>query len=119
MSGNPEIFTSLIPFSRDQVTFGDNSKGKVLGVGNIGGLHSQFVKDVYLVDCLKYNLLSISQLFDLGYKVVFEPTKYLIWSMDKNNILFTGFLKSNVYIIDLGKPLYPKNCLIASAHESR
>ena len=91
MSRNPEIFTSLTPFSRDQVTFGDNFKENVLGVGNIDGLHSKFVKDVYLVDCLKYNLLSISQLCDLCYKVIFESTKCLILSMDKNKILFTGF----------------------------
>ena len=86
MSRNREICTPLTLFSEDQVTFGDNSKGKVLGVGNISRLHYQFIKDIYLVDCLKYNLLSISQLCDLGYKVVFEPTKCLILSMDKNKI---------------------------------
>ena len=119
MFENPEIFSNLTPFSGDQVTFGDNSKGKVLGEGNIGGFHSQFVKDVYLVDCLKYNLLSISQLCDLGYEVVFEPTKCLILSMDKNKILFTGFRKSNIYVVDLSETFDPKKCLMANAQESR
>ena len=115
MSGNPKLFTSLTSFFGDQVTFGYNSKDKVLGVGNIRELNSQFVKYACLVDCLKYNLLSICQLCNLGYKVVFEPTKCLILSMDKNKILLTGFHKSNVYVIDLRETLDHKNCLMASA----
>ena len=114
----PHDFTSLTVFFGYQVTFGDNSKGKVLGVGNIGGQHSQFIKDVYLVDSLKYNLLSISQLCDLYYKLVFEPTKCLILSMDKNELFFTGFRKSNIYVINLSVVIDHKKCLIANAQES-
>ena len=39
--------------------------------------------------------------------------------MDKNEIFFTSFRKSNVYVIDLSKTLGPKNCLMVSAQESR
>ena len=34
-----------------------------------------FIENVYLVKGLKHNLLSISQLCDKGYKIVFEQDK--------------------------------------------
>ena len=41
------------------VTYGDNNRGRILGVGDIGG-DDVIIKDVPLVDGLKHNLLSIS-----------------------------------------------------------
>jgi hypothetical protein len=38
MTGNKKLFSSLIPLSyKEYVTFGDNKKGKVLGIGVIKG----------------------------------------------------------------------------------
>ena len=45
------------------VTFGDNVKGKIIGQGNIGNDTSSLIESVLLVDGLKHNLLSTSQLF--------------------------------------------------------
>jgi hypothetical protein len=42
------------------VTFGDDKKGKVLGIGIIKVNHYFNLNDVTLVDKLRYNLLSIS-----------------------------------------------------------
>ena len=53
------------------VTFGDNSKGKIISIGNIGGNPFPLIENIFLVDKLKYNMLSISQLCDKGYKVNF------------------------------------------------
>jgi len=55
------------------VTYGDNNRGTILGVGDVGGDDDVIIKDVLLVDGLKHNLLSISQLCDKGYKITFEP----------------------------------------------
>jgi hypothetical protein len=44
-------------------------KGKIIGISNIGKTHSFVIADVLLVDGLKHNLLSISQLCDKGYNV--------------------------------------------------
>ena len=53
----------------DTVTFGDDSKGKIIGIGNIKIDSSPLIENVILVDGLKYNLLSISQLSYRGFKV--------------------------------------------------
>ena len=53
-------------------TFGDDYKGTIIGIGNIKIGTSHLIENVVLVDGLKHNLLSISQLCDRGLKVVFE-----------------------------------------------
>ena len=53
------------------VTFGDNAKGKIIGIGNVGNSPSPIVENILLVDNLKQNLLSISQLCDKDYRVFF------------------------------------------------
>ena len=58
--------------SGGDVTFGDNSKGKIEGINIIGNKFSISIENVLLVNGLKHNLFSISQLCDKGYKVVFE-----------------------------------------------
>ena len=56
------------------ITFGDNAKGRIIGVGNIGNDISTLIEDVFLVDSLKHNLLSVSQLCDKGYRVIFNAS---------------------------------------------
>jgi len=73
--------TQLINFkwkSVGYVTYGDNNRGTIIGVGNIGGNDRVTVKDVLLIEGLKHSLLSISQLCDKRYKITFEPTQCLI-----------------------------------------
>jgi len=48
------------------VTCGDNNRGRILGVGDIGD-DDVIIKDVLLVDGLKHNLLSISHFCDKGH----------------------------------------------------
>jgi len=72
MTGNKKLFLSLEPFDGGRVTFGDNKKGKIVGVGKIGISSSHAIDNVYLVSGLKHNLLSISQLCDKGNKSCFS-----------------------------------------------
>jgi hypothetical protein len=53
------------------VTFEDDKKGKVLGTNVIKLNHHFTLNDVALVDRLRYNLLSISQLVDADLHVLF------------------------------------------------
>jgi hypothetical protein len=53
------------------VTFGDDKKGKVLGTGIIKVNDHFTLNDVALVDKLRYNLLSVSQLVDADLDVFF------------------------------------------------
>jgi hypothetical protein len=53
------------------VTFGDDKKGKVFGIGIIKVNNYFTLNDVALVDKLRYNLLSVSQLCDADLSVLF------------------------------------------------
>ena len=55
----------------DSITFGDNGKGKVKGLGKIAISNDMSISNVLLVESLNFNLLSMAQLCDLGFKCIF------------------------------------------------
>lgn len=65
------------------VSYGDNNKGKIIGIGTIGKSLNSIIQNVLLVDGLKHNLLSVSQLCDKGNEVTFDYFKCTI--MDSIN----------------------------------
>jgi hypothetical protein len=71
MTRNKKWFSNLTPLSHmEYVTFGDDKKCKVLGTN--AKVNDCFtLNDVALVDRLRYNLLSISQLVEVLNFVVF------------------------------------------------
>nr|XP_034570987.1 uncharacterized protein LOC117835774 [Setaria viridis] len=72
-TGDHRWFSSLTPVMiREYITFGDNSKGKVLSEGAIKVSENFMLKRVALVDSLSFNLLSVSQLLDDGFDVRFK-----------------------------------------------
>jgi hypothetical protein len=72
MTGDKKWFSSLSLLShKEYVTFGDDNKGKVLGTGVIKVNDFFTLNDVTLVDRLRYNLLSVSQLVDANLHVLF------------------------------------------------
>jgi hypothetical protein len=75
MTENKKWFSSLTPLShKEYVTFNDDKKGKVLGTGVIKVNDFFTLNDVALVDRLRYNLLSISQLVDADLSVCFRKS---------------------------------------------
>jgi hypothetical protein len=56
------------------VTFGDDKKGKVLGIDVVKVNDNFTFNDVALVDRLRYNLLSVSQLVDTDLHVFFQKS---------------------------------------------
>ncbi|KAL6313650.1 hypothetical protein AAG906_010068 [Vitis piasezkii] len=72
------------------VTFGDNSRGRIIGQGNIGNGKSSLIESVLLVDGLQHNLLSISQLCDKGFKVIFEASHCIIKDIQNDKTIFMG-----------------------------
>jgi hypothetical protein len=85
MTGNKKWFSSLTPLShKEYVTFGDDKKGKVLGTGVIKVNDCFTFNDIALVDRLRYNLLSISQLCDADLSVFFHKSNsHVLDSFDK------------------------------------
>jgi len=68
------------------VKFGGNQSGKIIGIGTIGN-SSISINNVWLVDGLEHNLLSISQFCDNGYDVMFGKTNCTIINKDDNSIV--------------------------------
>jgi hypothetical protein len=56
---------------KEYVTFGDDKKGKVLGISIIKVNDHFTLNDVALVDRLRFNLSSVSQLVDAVLHVLF------------------------------------------------
>ena len=110
MTGNKSLLNNIKKVAAGDVTFGDSSKGRIIGIGDIGNERVK-ISNVQLVTGLKYNLLSISQLCDNGYKVIFYPTHCSILNKD-GKLVLTCPRNKNVYTCDMGKV---KNvCLITT-----
>ena len=65
------------------IIFGDNSQGKVKGVGTIPISSDHSLSKVLLVDSLKFNLLAVTQLCDFGYKCSFTKDDVVVTSLDE------------------------------------
>jgi hypothetical protein len=89
MTGDKKWFSRLTPLShKEYETFGDDKKGKVLGTSVIKVNDHFTLKDVILVDKLRYNLLSISQLDNADSDVLFH--KYDSRVLDSRGDLVCG-----------------------------
>ena len=101
MIGDARMFNSINTNgnnSYDSITFGDN--GKVKGLGKIAISNDMSISNVLLVESLNFNLLSVAQLCDLGFKCIFRVDDVEIISVDGSNLIFKGFRYENLYLID-------------------
>ena len=75
MTGEKSNFLSLTALEGGSVAFGNSKFGTIVGIGKIGESLSHSIDSVYLVDGLKHNLLSVSQLCDNNNLVMFSPKR--------------------------------------------
>ena len=96
------------------VTFGDNSKARAVGIGYVGFAGTTQVEQVLLVDGLKHNLLSISQLCDEENIVTFEHDKCIIRSPESKETRFVAQCRKNMYVLQLKELVDQDVCLVAN-----
>ncbi|XLR02809.1 hypothetical protein S83_069007, partial [Arachis hypogaea] len=113
MTGRSTYFIKLNKYDGGFVTFGDDGKGKIIAVGKVGNEQSTFIDDVLLVCGLKHNLLSISQLCDLGYLVVFKRLECCVVNEKTNEVMFVAKRFNNMYGLTLDEL---KNQNVACLH---
>ena len=89
----------------------------LLNLGQILTL-TVIIKDVLLVDGLKHNLLSISQMCDKGYNITFEPNLCLIVDSKSSEIFLVCKRVNNVYMLNVSCITSSMNCLITRNDES-
>jgi hypothetical protein len=102
MTGDPHMFASLEENEeyQEKITFGDNLKGKVKGLGKIAISNDHSLSNVLYVASLSFHLLSIRQLCDLSYQYLFTPNKVVVSKIDDKQVIFKGFRYNNLYLVD-------------------
>jgi hypothetical protein len=75
------------------ITFGDGNQGLVKGLGKIAISPDHSISNVFLVDSLDYNLLSISQLCKMGYSCLFTDIGVTVFIRNDDSIAFKGVLE--------------------------
>ena len=117
MTGQESHFKSLKIKEGGEEAFERDGKGKIIGIRDVGNTSSNSIENVLLIRGSKYNLLSISQLCDKGYKVIFEADHCTILDKTSNEIKFFGKKHKNIYLIDLKKILNHDLCFVANVND--
>jgi hypothetical protein len=90
MTGNKELLSCIDSSISSDITLGNDYLVKVQGKGTVPILTKQNVKkdiyNIYYVPYLKHNLISVGQLIEHGYKVLFEEhlVRYMTNSQAEN-----------------------------------
>jgi hypothetical protein len=112
MNRNKKWFSSLTPLShKEYVTFGDDKKGKVLGT-DVNKVNDCFtLNDVAIVDRLRYNLLSVSQLCDADLSVLFRMSDSHVLDSSSKRVWGISHI-GNVFQDDFSSAQSSLRCLI-------
>jgi hypothetical protein len=93
------------------VTFEDDKKGKVLGTGVIKVNECFTLNDATLVDRLRYNLLSVSQLCDADLSVLFHKSDSHVLDSSCKRVCGISHI-GNVFQADFSSAQSSLRCLI-------
>jgi hypothetical protein len=112
MTGDKKWFSNLTPLShKEYVTFRDDKRCKVLGTSVIKVNDDFTLNDVTLVDRLRYNLLSVSQLVDADLDVLFcKSHSHVLDSSDKRVCVISHI--GNIFQADFSFAQSSLRCLI-------
>jgi hypothetical protein len=115
MTGNKKWFSSLTPLShKEYMTFGDDKKGKVLGT-DVNKVNDCFtLNDVALVDRLRYNLLSFSQLCDADLSVLFCKSDSHVLDSSGKHVCDISRI-GNIFQADFSSTQSSLRCLISQS----
>jgi hypothetical protein len=88
MIGDRDKFLTLQKERDRSVSFGNDDSAKIIGKGTVRiGNKNEKAENVLLVEDMKHNLLSVSQMCDQGHKVTFEEKKVQgNWSLQLQEI---------------------------------
>jgi hypothetical protein len=114
MTGEKRMFSSYEKNEDPQraITFGDGNQGLVKGLGKIAISLDYSISNVFLVDFLDYNLLSVSQLCKMGYNCLFIDIGVTVFRRSDDSVAFKGVLEVQLYLVDFNKDEL-NTCLIA------
>src|SRR3954470_654554 len=107
MTGGKDMLVDFVDSlkSSSDISFGDNSKGKVLGLGKFVISSNYSLKNVMLVESLHYNLPSTIQLARAGYDSLFSEFHVTVFKRDTLKVVFVGNVEGNLYVISRKRAL--------------
>ena len=114
MSGEEQLFNNVTKQDLGSVTFDDNSKARAVGIGSVGFTGTTQVEQVLLINGLKYNLLSISQLCDKRNIIIFKKGQCIIKTLELEETRFITQRHKNMYVLQLKELVDQDVCLVAS-----
>nr|XP_009603829.1 uncharacterized protein LOC104098729 [Nicotiana tomentosiformis] len=100
MTGNTMDFLSLKSLQGGNVSFGNGKKGYIFCVGKVGKSLSHSIENVYYINCLKYSLLSVSQICDKGNKVEFLTKVCTVTNLVTGKVVLVAKRYKNIYVAD-------------------
>jgi hypothetical protein len=101
MTGDRNKFLTLSDSKSGNVTFENDAPGKIKGKGIVNLCNGKRkAQDVLLLEDLKHNLLSVSQVCDRGCEVFFTSKDCRIKTVDSGQLVAKGIRKeNNVYVL--------------------
>jgi hypothetical protein len=119
MTGEKDMFTSFEEndCSSDIIMFIDNSEGMILEYDKIDITIDHSISNILLIDFLDYNLLSISQLCEMGYNYLFINKGVTIFKRCDCSYVFSDILKGKIYLVYFNPEEFELDkCLIAKTN---
>jgi hypothetical protein len=119
MTGEKRMFSSYEKKDDPQraITFGDENQGLVKGLGKIAISPDHSISNIFLVDSLDYNLLSVSQLCKMGYNCLFTNVGVTVFRRSDDSIAFKRVLDGQLYLVDFNdNNAELDTCLIAKTN---
>jgi hypothetical protein len=101
----------------DRITFDDNSQGQVLGFGKIAITMEHSISKFLLIESLDYNLLSLSQLCEMGYNCLFTDKDVTVFRRSNGSFAFKGVLRGKLYLVNfIPEEVELDRCIIVKAN---
>ena len=116
MTGDKHRFVKLKKEKEGSITFGNNNSTKIIGKDTINlGSNDLVAENVLLVENMKHNLLSVSQMCDQGHTLTFDSEQCEIRKKKSGKLVATTTrTANNIYILDdIGK----ESCCLGKEEE--
>jgi transposase InsO family protein len=117
MTWDKDRFVTLNIENDGSISFGNDNSVKIIGKGTVKlGSKDTMAENVLLVENMKHNLLSVSQMYDQGYTILFNSKKCEIRKEGYGRLLVTAIrTPNNIYILnEIGK----ERCCLGKEDES-
>ena len=101
MTGDKSKFITFTQYDGNSVRFGNDAPCLIKGEGSIKLIEKISYDNIYYVEGLNYNLLSVSQLGNIGCKVEFENKIAKIYDSHGSLIRKGDQTRSNLFYLDM------------------